>query len=189
MDTFFETWSLISDHVQANLKAYILGCVLAVPFIYFTRKWTVPLILYTIEISIYLAIMHLVVHVVVGLTAWFKTNSSMRALRPDGVPVDAVYWTTPLVNFWEKKIYDPQWIIYVESGFIVLVIILVLKFRPMHVQKPKPRFGVDGSKKAESDQNAQTVANRYGRRRYADEWAKDAVTSARNSRVRKQSGK
>jgi hypothetical protein len=59
----------------------------------------------------------------------------------------------------------------------------------MHTQKPKPRFGVDGTKKGESDQEAQAVANKYGRNRYADEWAKEAAKSARASRVRKPSDK
>ena len=189
MDTFSELWFLMSDHVEANMKAYIIGCVLAVPFIYFTRKWTVPLIFYTIEICIYMVIMHVVVFVAVNLTAGFKNSSSMKMLRPDGVPVDAVYWTTPLVKFWEKQIYNPEWLVYVEYAFAFILIVLVLKFRPMHTQKPKPRFGVDGTKKGESDQEAQAVANKYGRNRYADEWAKEAAKSARASRVRKPSDK
>lgn len=189
MDDFFAIWSLLSVHVQTNLTAYIIGCALAVPFIYFTRKWTVPAILYTLEISIYLAIMHIIVHLVVGLTAWFKTNSSIRALNKEGVPVDAVFWATPVVRFWDKTLYDPQWIAYMECAFIVVTTILVLKFRPMHTQKPKPRFGIDGTKKGESDKDTKSLANKYGRNRYADDWAKEAAKSSRDSRIRRQSGK
>lgn len=189
MDDLFEIWALISDHVQDNMKAYIIGCVLAVPFIYFTRKWTIPLLLYTIEICVYLVIMHAIVWFVVNATAWFKNSSSMRALRPDGVPLDAVYWTTPLVKFWQKEHYDPQWTIFVEGTFVVLIVAIVLKYRPMHTQKPKPRYGIDGAKKGESAMDAQAVANKYGRNRYADEWAKEAAKSARASRTRNQSDK
>jgi hypothetical protein len=171
------------------MKAYIIGGVLAVPFIYFTRRWTIPLFLYTIELSIYCSVMHVLVHVFVVLTAWFKTNSSIRALQKDGLPPDAAFWTTPIVKFWEKSLYDPEWVIYVEGVFAAILIILVLKYRPMHTQKPKPRFGIDGAKKGEADAEAQSVANKYGRNRYADEWAKEAAKSARASRVRKPSDK
>ena len=189
MEEFFEIWYLLSGHVQANLTAYVIGCVLALPLIYFTRKWSVPGILYAIEISIYLTIMHIVIHLVVGLAAWFKTNSSIRALNKEGVPVDAVFWTTPMVRFWDKTIYDPQWIAYMELSFILIIVILVLRYRPMRTQKPKPRFAVDGTKKAETDNDTKSLANKYGRNRYADDWAKEAAKSSRDSRIRRQSGK
>jgi len=108
----------------------------------------------------------------------------MRALRPDGMPVDAVSWATPWIYFWEEKMYSPSWLVYVEYAFMVAIVLVVLKFRPLRTQKPKPRFGVDGSKRSESEQDANAVANKYGRRRYADEWAKEAAKSARDNRTR-----
>jgi uncharacterized integral membrane protein len=185
MDTFTEVWFLLSDHIQANLKLYILGIVLAVPFVYFTRKWTVPLILYSIEICIYFLIMHVFVHCAVIVTAWFKTNSSIRALRKDGMPTDAVFWTTPMAKFWDKTLYDPEWIVYMEYAFMAIIVILVFKYRPMHTQKPKPRFGIDGTRRSESEKDAQAVAHKYGSRRYADDWDKGAVKPTREGRIRK----
>ena len=185
MEDLFDVWDIVSGHVQDNMQYYIIGAVIALPVLFFSRKWSVPLILYTVEICIYLMIMHTIVHVLVGLTGWFKENSSMRALRPDGRPADAVDWTTPLVKFWEREVYDPKWIVYMEAGLAILVVILVFKFRPMRTQKPKPRFAIDGSKKGESEADSQNVANKYGRRRYADEWAKEAAKSARDSKIRK----
>jgi hypothetical protein len=184
MDAFAEIWFQLSDHVQANFKLYILGFVIAVPLVYFARKWTVPLILYTIEICIYLSIMHIFIHVLVAITAWFKTNSSIRALQKDGLPQDAVFWSTPMVKFWDRTLYDPRWIVYVEYVFLVVIVILVLKYRPMHMQKPKPRFGVDGTKKSESDKDAQAVAKKYGSRRYADEWTNKTDKTSRGGRGR-----
>lgn len=185
MDDFFEIWAMVADHIQDHQKAYILGVVLAVPAIFFTRKWSIPLFLYAVEICIYFALMHVFVHGLVALTGWFKENSSMRALRKDGRPLDAVDWTTPLVRFWNNEAYDPQWVAYMELAFVAIIVLLVFKFRPLRTQKPKPRFGIDGSKKAEKDSDSQAVANRYGRRRYADEWAKEAAKSSRDSRLRK----
>ncbi len=185
MDSFAEISFLVSDHIEANLKFYLLGVLFAIPFIYFTRKWTVPLILYTIEICIYFAFMHIFIHALVGITAWFKTNSSIRALQKDGLPPDAVFWTTPMVKFWDKAAYDPLWVIYVEYAFMAVIIVLVLKFRPMHTQKPKPRFSIDGTKRGESEKDAMTVAKKYGSKRYADEWVKKPGKSARDVPGRK----
>jgi hypothetical protein len=188
MDDFAQIWFLMEEHVQTYLKFYALGIVVAVPFLYFTRKWTLPLILYAVEMCIYFSIMHVIIHAFVGITAWFRTNSSIRALRKDGMPIDAVYWTTPLVRFWDKTVYDPQWLLYVEYGFMVAIVFLVLKYRPMHTQKPKPRFGVDGKRKGDSEE-AVAVAQKYGSRRYADDWAKESAKPPQSSRVPKQPGK
>ena len=188
MDDFAQLCFLMEEHVQIYFKFYLLGIAVAVPLIYFTRKWTVPLLLYTVEICIYFCIMHVLVHAFVGITAWFKTNSSIRALRKDGMPIDAVFWSTPFVKFWDTTLYDPQWLLYVEYVFMAVIILLVLKYRPMHTQKPKPRFGVDGKRRNESEE-AVVVAQKYGSKRYADDWARESAKSAQSSKTPRQPGK
>ncbi len=188
MDDFAQIWFLVEEHVQTYIKFYALGVAIGVPLIFFTRKWTVPLILYALEICVYFFIMHVLVYVLVGITGWFKNSSSIRALRKDGMPIDAVSWGTPFVRFWDKTLYDPQWLVYMEYVFMVVIVILVLRYRPMRTQKPKPRFGVDGKRKNESEE-AMAVAQKYGSRRYADDWAKEAAKSSRESKVRRQSEK
>ena len=75
-----------------------------------------------------------------------------------------------MVRFWDKELYDPQWIVYMECVFMVVIVALVLKYRPMHTQKPKPRFGLDGVKKEEMEREASSVAKKYGTKRYSNEW-------------------
>jgi len=94
MDDFAQIWFLMEEHVQTYLKFYALGIVIAVPFIYFTRKWTVPLVLYAIEICIYFSIMHALVYVFVGITGWFKNSSSIRALRASSESLALIPETT-----------------------------------------------------------------------------------------------
>jgi len=181
MDDIAQLWFQMEDHVQANLKVYLLGIGLTVPFLFFTRKWTIPLILYILEISIYCGLMHTFIYGLVGLAGWFKNSSSIRALRKDGMPVDAVNWGTPFVRFWDKELYDPQWLVYVECGFMVVIVLLVFRFRPMRTQKPKPRFGIDGKRTSNSDE-AVAVAKKYGSKRYADDWVKDSAKPVVGSR-------
>jgi len=131
------------DQVLAHFKEYymmyaIIGVGL-LPVIYLTRKWTVPVILYLVELAIYYALMHGAMHVIVGVTRWFKENSSMRALREDGKPLDTPEWSTPFLEFWNKQAYDPQWLVYVEIALAVIILLLVWKFRPIQFQRKKTK--------------------------------------------------
>ncbi|HOV34164.1 MAG TPA: hypothetical protein PLX23_12465 [Candidatus Hydrogenedens sp.] len=65
----------------------------------------------------------------------------MKMLREDGKPVDAPDWKTPLYDFWNYTAYSPNWIFYVEIVFAVIIILLVLRFRP-------PKLGPVRSKRA-----------------------------------------
>ncbi len=186
MDEFFEYYQIVSEHVQANMNYYIGGAVVLIPLIILTRKWSVPIILYVIEICVYLCVMHTIVHVVTRVTAWFKTSSSMRALQKDGRPIDAVDWTTPLVSFWDKTLYDPEWVIYVEMVFAVIVLVLVFWLRPMKTQKRvKPRFSIDGSKNT-SDKDLLNAADKYGKNRYRQEFQRQEEEIRRAERLRKK---
>ncbi len=126
---------LLVEHFQANIWIYLAGAVVVLPLVYLTRKWSVPAILYTIEIAIYMLIMHTSVFLLVKVTRWFKQESSMRALRPDGTPEGAPTWGTPYFEFWRRDLYDPPWIVYAELAFIVVIVYLVWRYRPLKVQR------------------------------------------------------
>ena len=141
---------VVVEHLKGYAFLYVLAAIGLIPLFFVTRKWTVPFILYTIEVLIYLALMHLAVYVFVGVTRWFRESSSMKALRPeDGRPVDTPEWGTPLLQFWDKALYDPQWIIWVEVVFAFILVFLVLRYRPMKVQgkRKKRHFATEHSSK------------------------------------------
>ena len=126
-------------HVQENAVLYGVGVAFALPLVYLTRKYSVPAILYTVEYTIYACIMHLVVWMLVGATRWFKESSSMRALREDGKPIDTPEWGTPLLNFWDTDAYDPVVIWKVEVACLVVILLLMWRYRPMKIQRKPQR--------------------------------------------------
>ncbi len=128
--TFTEFYNLIYGHFEDNWKYYALALVFLIPIIIVTRKRSLPVIFYTIETAIYLVFMHIIVHMFVILVVWFKVNTSMRALREDGTPAEVPDWATPLYDFWNMQAYTPNWIAYVEITFAVIIILLVIWFRP-----------------------------------------------------------
>ncbi|MCF6286596.1 MAG: hypothetical protein L3K26_15580 [Candidatus Hydrogenedentes bacterium] len=141
-------------HVQENAVLYGVGAAFTLPLIYVTRKYSVPAILYTVEYTIYACIMHLVVWIIVGATRWFKESSSMKALREDGKPIDTPEWGTPLINFWDTDAYDPEVIWKVEVGFLVVVMLLMWRYRPMKIQRRAKRqmqeYASSGSKRGKA---------------------------------------
>lgn len=167
MDELWYELQPVYDHILENQLLYGIAGGIALVLIILLRKWSVPLILYAMEYSIYLLIMHTVVHAITRLTAWFRNSSSMKALRPDGLPVDAVEWTTPYFVPWKLDRYDPEWIVYIELAFAVVILGLMIWFRPMKTQKVKPRYGIDGSKLNQKGQKELAqLASRFGRDRY-----------------------
>ncbi len=121
-------------HFRDYALYYGISLVVLVPLLYATRKYSLPIIFYTLETVIYLGLMHIAVWLLVTVTRWFAENSSMRALREDGRPLDAPEWGTPLLEFWRREAYDPQWLVYVEIVAILLIILLVWKFRPLRIK-------------------------------------------------------
>lgn len=139
-------------HFQDNAVGYGIGGVCLIPVIYVTRKYSVPLILYIVEFTIYAVAMHVVTWCVVTLTRWFKEQSSMRALRDDGRPEDAPEWGTPLIEFWKREEYDPNWVWIVEVILLVIILGLMWRYRPMKIQrKPQRKTQEFGKSNARSN--------------------------------------
>lgn len=121
-------------HLEEYWMAYALLAVCLIPILYVTRRYSVPFIQYTVEIVLYIAIMHVAAWCIVAVTRWFKEQSSMKALQEDGRPVDAPEWTTPFFEFWNRELYTPPWLVWVEVVAAVLIVIAVFRFRPMRIQ-------------------------------------------------------
>ncbi len=131
--SIYELYNLIVLHIWEYRIAYAVGSVLSLVVIIVTRKWSLPFLFYTVETLIYLTIMHIVVHGFVVLVVWFYVNTQMRALRPDGTPAYVPDWQTPLVDFWNRSGYIPEWIFYVELVLGGVIIFLVWRYRPPKV--------------------------------------------------------
>ena len=127
----------VVEHLREYAFLYAIGVIGVLPLLFLARKWSVPFILYTVELTIYLGLMHVGMYVLVGVTRWFKESSSMRALQEDGRPVGVPEWGTPLLEFWDKAQYDPEWIIWAEVVFGVITLLLMWRYRPMKVQRKR----------------------------------------------------
>ncbi len=158
----------VAAHLSEYYLYYLIGVAALLPVLYLTRRWSGPLVFYTLEIAVYLGFMHLVMWALVGLTRWFAENSSMKALREDGRPIDAPDWGTPLLEFWQQEEYQPGWVFYMEIVAALLIIGLVWRYRPMRVQRRKERRRTAaGNKKTGINKGNAEIpdfAKRYGRR-------------------------
>lgn len=124
-------------HFQDNSTAYIAGLVAAIPIIFVTRKYSMPILQYLIETIIYLVLMHTIMHFLVAMTKWFKEQSSFD--RAFDRKSEVLSWTTPWVEFWQKELYSPVWIYYAEIVTGIIIILLVLRFRPLRFGKRKKK--------------------------------------------------
>ncbi|MCA1902631.1 MAG: hypothetical protein LDL53_10510 [Candidatus Hydrogenedens sp.] len=148
--TFAELYDIIYTHLLEHWQTYAIIAVFMVPIIFLTRKWSLPLIFYGIESCIYFVIMHIIVHYFVALVVWFKVNTDMKMLREEGKPPEVPDWGTPLIDFWNKNSYIPPWIAYVEIVFVILILLLVFKYRP-------PKLGPVKSKRAKIREEHKTL--------------------------------
>lgn len=121
------------DHFTEYYVTYIalLACVL--PILYLTKAYSIPAMMYALELAIYFALMHVVVWGIVRVAFWFRQESTMRALSEDG-PDPSEAWRTPLLEFWQTEAYNPSWLLYVEAAFAIIILYLVIRYRPMKVQ-------------------------------------------------------
>ena len=137
----------ILAHLRENAQAYTVLTICILPLLFVTRKYSVPFIMYIVEYILYMTVVHTVIYSVLVAARWFKENSSMRALRADGVPVDAPNWTMPYLQFWDVERYIPQWIWKVEIVIAILVIAAMWRYRPMKIQSKRVRRFEDSGKK------------------------------------------
>lgn len=135
------------DKVMDDPLLYLGYAVLVYSALYYTRDYVVPLVQFVVEVAIYLGCMHMLVHYLTRLAAWFSVNTSMAMTRPEGVGPERVYWTTPLMRFWERDVYDPAWLLHLEAVAAVLIMVFTLRFRSLDVGgRPPVRFDAEGNR-------------------------------------------
>jgi hypothetical protein len=124
------------EHLQRFWPGYALAGLCAVPLIYITRKYTLPFLQFLLEFVIYSCILHVVIHGIVRVAAWFQYESQMKFLEKDKVRTG---WMTPLVEVWNREAYSPTWVFYFELVLAAIILFLMFRYRPMAVQKPVPK--------------------------------------------------
>ena len=123
---------IILQHLQEHDRIYIVLAICLLPPLVIFRRITMPIIQYLLECSIYVALMHFFVYIAVGFVAWFVDASSMkRAFDKDPTVSEAPDWNVPIREFWDRSLYNPEWLFYVECVVGILIIFLVWRYRPM----------------------------------------------------------
>ena len=130
----------IIAHFKEYYIAYVVGLAALLPIIYVTRRYSVPAILYTVEVAIYLGLMHCIVGAIVRLAAWFKEQSAMEQAY-DRAPQAAPTWTTPFLRFWDYQAYVPQWVLYFEGVCALLIVYAVWRYRPLRIHRGRKQRG------------------------------------------------
>ncbi len=143
------------DHVSQNVVAYGVtsACVLAV--VYVTRRQTLPYIMQLVEWVAYAVTVHFFVGGIVRFFAWFKDASALKNAGLEEALAQAVY-TTPLFDrFWDRSLYEPEWIFFLELALILAAWIVAWKYRPVTWNKNyyKGKPGAPGAKAAASKLN------------------------------------
>jgi len=123
-------------HIQEHLLEYGAGTAFVLIAVFFTRKWTLPVIQWAIELCAYAAIFHVILHFIVAVAAWFNYESQMKMLKDERV---ATGWQTPLFEFWNRELYKPSWVLWFEIAFAIGAFILMVRLRPMRTQKAGPK--------------------------------------------------
>jgi len=122
--------------IRENWLPVSIAAIVLVGLLVATRRWISGPIQWTIELAIYAAMFHVVVHYVVRVARWFNLNSQMTWRDQDRVDSG---WATPLVQFWDRTLYSPEWIVYVELGMVLLMVFMMYRIRPMKTQKAAPK--------------------------------------------------
>ncbi len=130
---------IVLEHLREYYVLYIITLICLLPVIYVTRKYSVPAVLYTVELSIYLGLMHSAMCGLVAITRWFRESTSMDVLDASGRPIDRPDWSTPWLEFWNLEAYNPSWVVWIEVVLAFIILLLMIRYRPMAIQRAKKK--------------------------------------------------
>lgn len=136
---------VILEHLQANMVAYGIIALCILPILYMARKYVVPFIFYTLEILVYMVVVHVSVYTITRVAAWFRDSSSFD--NAFGRKSEQTNWSTPLLEFWQREAYEPSWVFWFEIVVSVLIVIAVFRYRPMKIHKGRDRRYSDTGKR------------------------------------------
>jgi hypothetical protein len=127
---------VVLDHLTNRWPIYVVSAVFLIPVLILTRKFSLPLILWTLEVCLYITGLHLFMYGLLHAAGWFKGATQMAWKEEDKI---IPTWTVPLDRFWDRSLYDPHWIFWFELIVLIAMIGVILKFRPIKVQSPLPK--------------------------------------------------
>lgn len=130
---------VLAQHFTEWWRVYVVVAILVLPVVVIFRRYTVPAILYTVELAIYLCIVHVLLSGVVRLAGWFKDQSTMKRARGLTEQSFDPGWTTPVPRFWDLDAYNPHWLVYLEAVLALGIVFMMWKYRPMQVQRAKKK--------------------------------------------------
>jgi len=128
----------VQEHLREHYKLYVGIFLVLLPPVVFFRRWSIPAILYAIEFVVYCALMHSILGGVIRLAAWFKTESAMKRAF-DRLADSNPGWTTPFRYFYDRTLYNPKWLFYLEIVAVAAIVVMMWKYRPLRPQKKSQR--------------------------------------------------
>ena len=128
----------VQEHLREHYKLYVGVILVLLPPVIFFRRYSIPAILYAIEFAVYCVLMHGLLGGVIRLASWFKAESAMKRAF-DSVADSNPRWTTPFVRFYDRTLYNPAWVFYLEIAAMAAILVLMWKYRPLRPQKKKAR--------------------------------------------------
>lgn len=155
---------IVIAHVQDNAFMYALGALVAIPIIYATRQYSVPILFHTFETIIYMTIFHVVFAGMVRAASWFRNETTMDRAFEETARNDVV-WTTPVTRFWDRALYEPANLFYAECVVACVIVFIVVYFRPMKTptkNKYKGKAAPGAKKKAGLNQTRRYQYQRSG---------------------------
>jgi hypothetical protein len=126
----------VIQYVQERWMGFAAGLICLGVVLYLTRRHSFPLMMWCAELLMYTFIMHTVVCGLVAVTAWFKFESQMKMLVSEK---ERVPWNVPFKAFWDRSLYNPSWLFYLEIALVIVMIAGMIYYKPMVVQKLGPK--------------------------------------------------
>lgn len=119
------------------LKPYgphIAGGIGLLVVLYVGRKYTWPYIALMLEIAVFSVGTHLFFYVLLIITTWFRSATSVRFLE-DGSVAKRTDLQVPLYEVWKQDLYNPGAMFYIEIATFLFIVYVVLWFRPMSLDR------------------------------------------------------
>lgn len=123
----------ILTHIQDNMAAYIVAAAVILPILIAFRKYTGPVIFRIIEGCTYFAGVHLLIGGFTRFAWYFKSSSQMQ----NNIAQEAVKpFTTPFsFEFYQKELYNPQWVFWLEVASIFGILYIITVLRPVSISQ------------------------------------------------------
>jgi hypothetical protein len=124
----------IAAHVQAHAAAYAVGGVIFLIVAIVLRKFVLPLLYHTGEYLLYFAVAHSFIAGFVRVFSWFREETEFKNFKGELPPTWTPYTTPMNLNFWQKALYNPHWLFWVELAIAAGLLYVVVMIRPTRLR-------------------------------------------------------